>query len=566
MADDSKGHRRRFDGNKKGRNDTRDRRSGNGKPGRGHKDKSGSNRSQSRDSPRNAPEGNRKHPIPQDPAKLLYKGIDMQINGKSDIAMIMFLHGAVMMSEGCVRNAERILDETGRSGYLDLRGRIAAECTTDALLEFDYICLTKDPGFPRGYFDESYGDKGTHAIYRRICLGEVEGDDPIIDVFASRVDIEREKVVKGLDHLKRKKDSAIAARYLDELKESDRLRQSMNSLFVRARKGNADARDDLRRYSSTIPEAAFFLGYLEAMERGDAVEWLKSRMPEYEQIMVSKQAELRIGDDPFGKYLQARNLRMKGEEWVPAMMNAARAGSDEAATDLLPLTYRTDVARCLAGMYADADDLDRLMLVYRSGFDDLYQLERYCGEDPERVRAVGSELGKMGLAREIRWLKDHCDNGMVQCRDALIELSHDPLYQTKAMLYALHDIGADMEAAHLYFAMEGSPEIPSFKWLSKVCVDEDVKEFVRSHYEAKGDIGTFEAIFTDDGYVRKKDFKRGSGRGPGKRGGRRYRSPRSVPRNPDPGTNRMSPDPDRTIDRPRTVNNHYLSSNFYPWL
>ena len=63
----------------------------------------------------------RRHPIPQDPQKLLYKGIDLQIQGKSDIAMIMFLHGAVMMSEGCSKNAERIIDDAGKEGRGDLR-------------------------------------------------------------------------------------------------------------------------------------------------------------------------------------------------------------------------------------------------------------------------------------------------------------------------------------------------------------------------------------------------------------------------------------------------------------
>ena len=62
--------------------------------------------------------------------------------------------------------------------------------------------------------------------------------------------------------------------------------------------------------------------------------------------------------------------------------------------------------------------------------------------------------------------------------------------------------------------MEGNPEIPSVKWLKKVCGEDDVKEFVRQHYEEAGDMETFESIFADDGYERRPKKRQGFGKKP----------------------------------------------------
>jgi hypothetical protein len=98
------------------------------------------------------------------------------------------------------------------------------------------------------------------------------------------------------------------------------------------------------------------------------------------------------------------------------------------------------------------------------------------------------------------------------CKDALIERSSDEFYHSKRMIYALHDVGADMEAAKLYFEMEGDPEVPSVKWLKKVCGEEDVKEYVRDHYVSKGQEDVFESIFAEDGYERRPKRQSAGGR------------------------------------------------------
>jgi hypothetical protein len=108
------------------------------------------------------------------------------------------------------------------------------------------------------------------------------------------------------------------------------------------------------------------------------------------------------------------------------------------------------------------------------------------------------------------------------CKEALIEKSKDEFYHTKKMIYALHDVGADMEAAKLYFEMEGDPEVPSVKWLKKVCSDEEVKEFVRKHYEETADLATFESIFEEDGYESRPKRRGGGPRGSGSRPRRRF--------------------------------------------
>ena len=513
--DFSKGLKEDFDRRPHGRSD--DRRRGNdhgGRPRREFSDRKGERPRREgfdkrRPEPRDEPQEPKKILLPQDASRLLYRGIDCLENGNPDLAMIMFLHGSVMMSEGCENNADRILKETGKTGFQDLRARIGPQCSEDALIEYDYLCISRDKGFDRTFFDNECGKRNMHAIYRRICLEEIEADDPIIDDFASRYPDDGKKVMKGLELLKRKKDSETAAGHLERIEEGIRLKQSVYVMFTRAMNGDARAVKELKQNSKTVPEAAFFSEFLSAKAEGNQVEWLKAKYPQYRDLIISRQGEFKIQDDPFGMFLKAKNLEMKKEEYMSVMMNAARAGSPEAMDELSNKMFRNDVRKCLAGIHLKNGDLTNLIIVYQAGLDDMYYLDQYCGSDPDRILEVGRELGKQSVAKEIDWLKDHYDKGLEFCRQALVDKSLDDFYRSKKMIYALHDVGADREAAELYFEMEGDPEVPSVKWLKKVCGSDDVKEYVRNHYEAKGDLATFDSIFEDDGYERRP--KRSSG-------------------------------------------------------
>ena len=462
----------------------------------------------------------RKLLLPQDASRLLYRGIDCQINGNDDLAMIMFLHGSVMMSEGCENNADRILKAVDKSEFTSLRTRIGPQCSEDALTEYDYLCIRRYSSYDRTFFDSEYSKQNTHAIYRKICLKEIEGDDPIIDVFASRYPDDDKKVMKGLDLLRRKKDSVSAESHLTRIEDGIKLKQSIYVMFTRAVNGDTRAVQELKQNSKKVPEAAFFSEFLAARAEGNEIEWLRAKYPQYKDLIISRQGEFKIQDDPFGMYLKAKNLEMKKEEYMSVMMNAARAGCPEAIDELSGKMFRNDVRKCLAGIHLKNNDLPNLIIVYQAGLDDMYYLDQYCGGDQEKILEVGKELGKQSIAKEIDWLKDHYDKGMEFCRQALVDKSTDDFYRSKKMIYTLHDIGADREAAELYFEMEGDPEVPSVKWLKKVCGDEDVKEFVRRHFEERDDIATFDSIFEDDGYERRP--KRSSGR-PNKSFGRQRR-------------------------------------------
>ena len=452
--------------------------------------------------------------LPTDASRLLYRGIDCQINGNDNLAMIMFLHGSVLMSEGCENNALRMLKGIGKNGFSALRSDIKDNCSEEAMIEFDYLCIGLDKNYDRTYFDSEYGLENIHAIYRRICMEEVEGDDPIIDFFASRYPDDEKKVYKGLEILKRKKDSESAERHLQRIDDAVKLKQSIYVMFTRAMNGDAKAVKELKENSKKVPEAAFFSEYLSAREEGTNVEWLRAKYPQYKDLIISRQGEFKIQDAPFGIYLKAKNLESKKEEYMSVMMNAAKAGSQEAMEELSSKMYRPDVRKCMAAIHLKNNDLDGLMEVYQAGLDDMYYLDQYCAGDPERILEVGKELGKQSIGKEIDWLKDHYEKGMDFCRDALIEKSKEGAYHSKKMIYALHDIGSDMEAASLYFDMEGEPEVPSVKWLKKVCTSDDVTEFVREHYESKGQNEVFESIFADDGYEKRPKRRAGPGKKP----------------------------------------------------
>ena len=112
----------------------------------------------------------------------------------------------------------------------------------------------------------------------------------------------------------------------------------------------------------------------------------------------------------------------------------------------------------------------------------------------------------MGGSREVDWLRKCCLDGSSECRDALVAIASVEDRRNKQLIYALHDVCADLDAAKLYFDMYGDPALPAVKWLAKVCEDEEAKEYVRSRFEEMGDLRTFDSIFVDDGY-RKRDGK-----------------------------------------------------------
>ncbi len=500
--------------------------------------RSGERRDRPREQPRTfnrepQQEEPRRLPLSQDPSKLLYKGIDCQISGRTDLAMIMFLHGAVLLSEGCEKNADRILKETGKDGASAMRENILPQCTDDALTEFDYLCIKRFKGYDRTFFDKQYAEKSTHAIYRRIFLEEVEGNDPVIDDFASRYPDDPDKVVKGLEYERRKKDSPSSEAHLKRIEEAEELKRSVYVKFTRAMNGDARAARELKDMSKKVPEAAFFSEYLVARAEGTNVEWLRSKYDVYKDLIISKQGEFKIQDTPFGMFLRAKSLQKKNEDWMPVMMNAAKAGCQEAVDELSTKMFRNDVRKCLAGIYLKNGDIPALISVYQAGLDDMYYLDQYCGDDKDRVLEVGKALGELSIQKEIDWLKDHCDKGMDFCRDALMELSSQDRYRCKKMIYALHDVGADMDAAKLYFAMEGDPEAPSVKWLKKVCGDDEVKEFVRAHYAEAGRDDVFDSIFEDDGYEHRPRKQQRGGRFQGRSGGRSFGKPSGRPRRRD---------------------------------
>ena len=434
--------------------------------------------------------------IPSTPQRILFKGVDCEVNGRRDLAMVLYLHGAAMMSRGCENNALRMLREMGSGEFSTVRGRVAKSCPEDAMIAFDYLCATLDGNYDRSALDAA-AEAGNHlAIYCRIRMEEVEGDDPCIDVFASGPD---EKMVEdGLKLLVRKKDSARAEELLKELEHRRKLRQSIRTEFIRAVKDDRTARRRLEELSATFPEARYLLGYLDTSDREG---YLRDGMSGHGDIILSMAHELGISDTPFGKYLSAMKLRSDGEEWIPAMISAAAAGSDEALTELGPVQTRRDVRKGLCSIYLTRGDMAGLIKCYDG--EDMSYLERFCAGDPMRMIDVGRH---MGGSREVDWLRKCCLDGSAECRDALVAIASVEDRRNKQLIYALHDVGADLDAAKLYFDMYGDPALPAVKWLAKVCEDEEAREYVRSRFEEMGDLRTFDSIFVDDGY-RKRDGK-----------------------------------------------------------
>ena len=440
--------------------------------------------------------------LPTDPQKLLFKGVDLQAKGNDEKALVYFLHGSVLMSKGCENNASKIIDSK-KDDLPGLRSRIAEECSEDALVEFDYLCIKADDSYDRTSFDNEFSKNNIWAIYRSICMDEVGPEDDVIDVFASGTD--EKMVMDGLKTLVKRKESKKAGECIERIEERKKRKQYVHVAFSRAMKGDQDSRRDLKRLSSEFPEAAFFLGYVEARDKGVHIEWLKEKFPQFSDLIISEEFNLRIGDDPYGMYLRAMKIKSKKEDWVPSMIKAAKNGSEEAMEELRPLMYKTAIKKAVANIHLTENDFQGLIEDYVNGLDETYYLDKYCENVPDRIVEAGRRIGEISPEREIDWLRAHAF--MVECRDALSARAEDEKYHCRKMIYALHDVGRDIEAADLYFAMEGDPDLPVVKWLAKVCRNEDAKEYVRAHFEEKGELDVFESIFVDDGYR-----KRGKGR------------------------------------------------------
>ena len=440
--------------------------------------------------------------VPSTPQRILFKGVDCEVNGRKDLAMYLYLQGAARMSRGCESNALRMLREMGSGEFGSMRGRVAKNCPEDALIVFDYLCSTIDAGHDRSLVETSAAAGDRLAIYCMIRLGEVGADDPLIDVFASGDD---ERMVEdGLKLLVRKKDSAKAEGLLKGMDERRRLRQSVRVEFIRAMNGDRSSVRRLEELSGTFPEAGFLRGYLDA---GDREQYIRDGMPRFEGTVMSVVHELGISDTGYGRYLAALKLRADGEEWIPAMINAAGAGSDDAIGELMPVQNRKDVRKAMASVYLRRNDPAGLVRCY-DGEDTSY-LERYCARDPAKI----SEVGRlMGGSRQVDWLKKGFLDGVEECRDELVAMARSGEHNNKQLVYTLHDIGAELESAKLYFAMYGDRSLPSVKWLAKVCADEEAKEYVRSRFEEMGDLRTFDSIFVDDGYENRGKRKGSGGR------------------------------------------------------
>ena len=438
--------------------------------------------------------------ISEDPQKLLFKGVDFQSKGEDSKALLLFLHGSVLMSKGCENNALNILMNS--DDVQELRGKIEKDCSVEALIEFDYLCKKAYKDYSPEYLENEFSKENHHAVYRMICMDRIDGEDDIIDRFTSCPD--EQKVTEGLKILVKKKDSKKAEEKLKLLQERKERKQYVHTAFIRAMKGDAKSKKDLEKLSKEFPEAAFFLGYVKAREEDNAIPWLKEKFPQFGDLIISEEYNLRIGDTDYGLYLRAMKIKSKKEDWIPSMIKAAKNGSQEAMDELKPLMYKTEIKKAVANIHLMNNDLQALVDDYVNGLEETYYLDKYCESVPERIVEAGKRIGAISPEREIDWLRAHAF--MVECRNALSARSEKEEYHCRKMIYALHDVGRDIEAADLYFLMEGHPDLPAIKWLAKVCRNEDAKEYVRSHFESKGELETFEQIFVDDGYKKKPKF------------------------------------------------------------
>ncbi len=450
--------------------------------------------------------------IPSDPQKILFKGIDCEVNGRTDLAMILYLNGAVRMSKGCESNALKMLRNANWDELAAYKERAEMMCSVDAIVELEYLLLSIGEDGDRSLLDSEYEKGSCHAQYCRIRLGEIEGDDPMIQDFIANAYVEEAKVIDGLTYLKRRKDSKAAEKGLAKIEQNKKLKQSVRTEFLKAYAGDEKAVSRLEELTKNYPEAEFLLG---CVRSEDPEEYLRTNFQRYPALIVSLGSELRF-ESAFGTFLRAKKLQADDGDWIQSMINAAVAGSEEAVEELRPVQSKPMVRKAFETVYLRKGDAEGLVRMFDG--EDTSALDQYCSLDPEKVVAVGKLMNR---EREIDWLKRNYRKGMEECRKAIEAMVADEERHTKLLVYALHDVGSDLESAKLYFAMEGDPALPSYKWLAKVCEDEAAKQYVQSQFEKKGDMETFESIFIDDGYQKKSSGGRSGGKGRGGRPDRR---------------------------------------------
>jgi len=258
----------------------------------------------------------RKLSIPSTAQKILFKGVDFEENGKTDTALALYLHGIVLLSGGCEKNALRILRNAGRDEFDNVRERIAVRCSEDALIVFDRLCYSLNSDYPTPVLDKGVSEGNPVAIYSKILLEELDGEDASIDLFVNAVDDKEEMVVNGLKLLVRKKDSVKAENHLKNLDNRKKKKQSLRGTFIKAMKGESYAVRELEKLSDELKEAAFYKGYLTAHENGESEEYLRDNMESFRDVILSTASEFGISDTAYGKYLRAKRIQTNDGDWV----------------------------------------------------------------------------------------------------------------------------------------------------------------------------------------------------------------------------------------------------------
>ena len=133
----------------------------------------------------------------------------------------------------------------------------------------------------------------------------------------------------------------------------------------------------------------------------------------------------------------------------------------------------------------------------------------------KKPKEKGSFMGRFLHVGDSLRRPGESDKALILVKSGVLELVEDledALVKGQSVLIDFErEDRKNMEAADLYFSMEGHPDLPAVKWLAKVCRDEDAKEYIRSHYESAGDMETFDYIFVDDGYKKRpKNFRKRS--------------------------------------------------------
>ncbi|MCQ2069704.1 MAG: hypothetical protein MJZ68_01050 [archaeon] len=441
--------------------------------------------------------------IPADVTAILHKGVDCEIKKMNDEAMVLYLNGASKMNGGCEKNLIRMLKDAGTEQFPAIRERLGKECPKYMMAMFDYLCSTIDPGYDTSFIKESAGIGNIVAISCLIRMSAVDKDSELIDVFAKEIGTKTDIVTAGLKDLVRKTKSTKAEKYLTDYQDQLKQKNSIPQVFTKAMNGYGSAKSELSKLANRYPEAKFFSGYVQAFQKEEAEVYVRKQMKEYEPLILSSFNELRLPRTPYSTFLKAKKIKSENGPWVSLMVESMRQGCDEALDELDQMQCTREVRRSLEAYYLSKGDIDRLLDCY-DGKNSEY-LDKYCNNDVGKILEIGKRLGGPD---ELNWLRNHCLDGIPECKDALIEIAKDKRRHNKALLYALHDSGADIEAADVYFGMAGSPDAPSVKWLQKVCRNEEAKEYVRSKFEEMGDLATFDYIFEDDGYIPGNQYKK----------------------------------------------------------